>query len=62
MRTVATVERPSSATHEVSNQSVPLEDFNSFEQDRPLTEALGREGADWAEGRARDWGSVCGSA
>ena len=62
MRTVATVERPSSATHEVSNQSVALEDFNSFEQDRPLTEALGREGADWAEGRARDWGSVCGSA
>jgi putative acyl-CoA dehydrogenase len=62
MRTVATVERPSSATHEVSNQSVPLEDFNSFEQDRPMIEALRREGADWAEGRARDWGNVCGSA
>jgi putative acyl-CoA dehydrogenase len=62
MRTVATVERPSSATHEVSNQSLPLEDFNAFEQDRPLTEALRREGADWVEERARDWGNVCGSA
>ncbi len=62
MRIVATVERRTGDTHEVTNQSLPLEDYNSFEQDRPMVEALRREGADWAEGRARDWGSVCGSA
>jgi putative acyl-CoA dehydrogenase len=59
---VATVERPSQATHEVTNQPPPLEGFNSFEQDRPMIEALSREGADWADGRAREWGKVCGSA
>jgi putative acyl-CoA dehydrogenase len=59
---VATVERPSQATHEVTNQPPPLEGFNSFEQDRPMIEALSREDADWAEGRAREWGKVCGSA
>jgi putative acyl-CoA dehydrogenase len=58
---VATVERPSDATHEVTNQPPPLENFNSFEQDRPMVEALRREGGDWAEDRARDWGKVCGS-
>jgi putative acyl-CoA dehydrogenase len=58
---VATVERPSQATHEVTNQPPPLENFNSFEQDRPLVEALPREGADWATERVRDWGKVCGS-
>jgi putative acyl-CoA dehydrogenase len=59
---VATVERPNQATHEVTNQPPPLENFNSFEQDRPMIEALSREGADWAAGRAREWGKVCGSA
>jgi putative acyl-CoA dehydrogenase len=62
MSAVATVERPGQATHEVVNQPPPLEDFNSFEQDRPLVEALRREGAEWAEERARGWGKVCGSA
>ena len=55
---MATVERPSQATHEVTNQPPPLEGFNSFEQDRPMIEALSREGADWADGRAREWGKV----
>jgi putative acyl-CoA dehydrogenase len=59
---VATVERPDQATHEVTNQPPPLENFNSFEQDRPMVEALPREGAEWAAERARDWGKVCGSA
>ena len=59
---MATVERRPQATHEVTNQAPPLEDFNSFEQDRPLVEALRREGAEWAEERAGDWGRVCGSA
>jgi putative acyl-CoA dehydrogenase len=59
---VATVERPGQATHEVTNQPPPLENFNSFDEDRPMVEALSREGADWAAERARDWGKVCGSA
>jgi len=59
---VATVERPDRTTHEVTNQPTPLENFNSFEQDRPMIEALSREGAGWADGRAREWGKVCGSA
>jgi putative acyl-CoA dehydrogenase len=59
---VATVERRDRATHEVTNQPPPLEDFNSFEQDRPMVEAVRREGAEWVEERARDWGRVCGSA
>ncbi len=59
---MATAERRSHATHEVANQALPLENYNSFEQDRPLVEALEREGADWATERARDWGKVCGSA
>ena len=32
-------------THEVVNQVPPLEPYNVFEQDRPLVEALHREGA-----------------
>jgi putative acyl-CoA dehydrogenase len=58
---VATVERPGHQTHEVTNQPPPLEDFNSFEQDRPMVEALRREGAERAEERAREWGRICGS-
>ena len=52
---VATVERPASRqTHEVFNQPPPLEDYNLFDADRPLVEALRREGAEWAEGRTRE--------
>ena len=42
---MATVERQSGSTHEVFNQPPPLEDYNSFDADRPLAEALRREGA-----------------
>ncbi len=60
---MATIEdRGARATHAVVNQPPPLEDFNSFEQDRPLLEALGREGGGWAEDRARQLGELCGSA
>ncbi len=60
---MATIEeRRSQATHTVANQAPPLEDFNSFEQDRPLVEALGREGGGWAEDRVRELGELCGSA
>jgi putative acyl-CoA dehydrogenase len=59
---VATAERPASRqTHRVFNQAPPLEDYNTFDADRPLTEALAREGADWAEEQARELGAICGS-
>jgi putative acyl-CoA dehydrogenase len=49
-------------THEVLNQPPPLEDYNAFEADRALGEALEREGGGWALDRVRDFGGVCGSA
>jgi putative acyl-CoA dehydrogenase len=58
---MATVQRRSSATHEVFNQPPPLEDYNPFDADEPLREALRREGAGWAEDRARELGAICGS-
>jgi putative acyl-CoA dehydrogenase len=59
---VATAERPASReTHRVFNQPPPLEDYNPFDADRPLAEALRREGADWAEGRTRELAAICGS-
>ncbi|MCB0827602.1 MAG: acyl-CoA dehydrogenase family protein [Solirubrobacterales bacterium] len=51
-----------SATHEVFNQSTPLEDVNLFEIDLPLQEALDREGGDWARERVSALGEICGSA
>ena len=47
MTPMATVERSAgdAPTHEVFNQSPPLEDYNVFEADRSLIEALRREGA-----------------
>ena len=62
---MATAERRTStaaATHEVLNQATPLEDYNSFDADRVLQEALRREGGDWAEDRARELGAIAGSA
>ncbi len=58
---MATAERRSAQTHEVFNQPVPLEDYNPFDADRPLVEALRREGAEWAEAEARELGAICGS-
>jgi putative acyl-CoA dehydrogenase len=49
-------------THEVLNQPPPLEDYNVFEADLPLREALDREGGDWGVDRLRDVGAVAGSA
>jgi putative acyl-CoA dehydrogenase len=61
---MATVERPAAegATHEVFNQSSPLEDYNVFDADTVLAEAVRREGAGWAEERCRELGAVAGSA
>jgi putative acyl-CoA dehydrogenase len=47
---------------EARNQSVPLEDYDTFSADRPLAEALSREGGDWAQDRARALGAIAGSA
>ncbi|MFL6293343.1 MAG: acyl-CoA dehydrogenase family protein, partial [Thermoanaerobaculia bacterium] len=48
------------ATHTVFNQPPPLEDYNVFATDRPLAEALSREGAGWAAERARSFGGIAG--
>jgi putative acyl-CoA dehydrogenase len=51
---------PRRATHEVFNQPPPLEDYNVYEQDRVLVDALHREGAGWAEEQARSIGALAG--
>ena len=40
-------------THEVFNQPVELADYNLFDSDAALKEAVRREGADWAATVAR---------
>jgi putative acyl-CoA dehydrogenase len=49
-------------THEVLNQVPLLEDYNIFDHDRILQEALRREGADWATPRVHALGEVAGGA
>jgi putative acyl-CoA dehydrogenase len=48
------------ATHAVANQPPPLEGINLFEQDRPLREALEREGAGWGVEEASAAGASAG--
>src|SRR5271168_4128496 len=48
-------------THEVLNQSPPLEDCDLFSTDQALVEALEREGAGWAAGQVREFGTLMGS-
>ncbi|MGB2711139.1 MAG: isovaleryl-CoA dehydrogenase [Conexibacter sp.] len=50
----------SRATHAVTNQPPPLEGLNLFEQNRPLVEALAREGADWGVEEASAVGELSG--
>jgi putative acyl-CoA dehydrogenase len=57
---MATAERPTVGNHEVANQPPPLVDYNVFEADRPLVEAVRREGADWAEERIAAVGALAG--
>jgi putative acyl-CoA dehydrogenase len=59
---VSTLESRSTSTHEVFNQSVPLEGYNVFSADRALVEGLERSGAGWAEALAIDAGALAGSA
>ena len=50
------------ATHEVANQVPPFEDVNLFETDRPLAEALEREGGGAFRDRVAAFGAEVGSA
>ena len=60
---MSTLEHPrTAATHEVANQATPLEDYNTYETDQVLVEALRREGGDWAETRVSEVGAFAGSA
>jgi putative acyl-CoA dehydrogenase len=49
-------------THEVTNQPPPFEGSNLFEADRPLVEAVRREGASWAEPDLTALGKLTGTA
>jgi len=49
------------ATHDVANQPTPLVNINLFDSDVALKEALSREGASWAIGKAHDFGQLIGS-
>src|SRR5271170_4539367 len=50
------------ATHEVFNQPVELGDFNLFDSDAALKEAVKREGAGWAAGGLEEFGARAGSS
>src|SRR6478672_9231534 len=47
-------------THEVTNQPPPLVGFDLFEQDRPLREAVERDGGAWGLPRLREFGTTVG--
>src|SRR3954469_19774991 len=49
-------------THEVLNQSVPLADYNVYQADPALQEAVTREGASWAVERLVTVGKLAGSS
>src|SRR2546423_3564955 len=60
---MSTVEKPSGVrTHEVTNQPPPLVDYNVFEADRVMSEAVRREGAEWAVDRISEVGEIAGRA
>jgi putative acyl-CoA dehydrogenase len=48
-------------THEVTNQPPPLPEYNLFDSDLILRQAVEREGASWAAGKARAFGAVLGT-
>ncbi|MGI9556360.1 MAG: acyl-CoA dehydrogenase family protein [Solirubrobacterales bacterium] len=59
---MATIERTPEGTHAVTNQTEPLQDYNVYEADRPLVEAVRREGGDWATKRIASVGALAGQA
>lgn len=48
-------------THDVSNQPPSLGDYQAFDTDRVLTEAVGREGEPWVRDYLRELGAWAGS-
>ena len=50
------------STHEVLNQPPALVDYNAFDADPALGEALEREGGAWGVDRCRDLGAAVGSS
>ncbi|MEK6322551.1 MAG: isovaleryl-CoA dehydrogenase [Acidobacteriota bacterium] len=50
------------APDEVLNQPPALENYNLFEFDRPLREAVEREGGGWIDEQAHEFGELLGSA
>ncbi|HWE45117.1 MAG TPA: isovaleryl-CoA dehydrogenase [Caulobacteraceae bacterium] len=48
-------------TQQVLNQAPPLEGYNLFTSDRPLAEAVTRDGAAWAVENLTDYGATLGS-
>ncbi len=50
----------SHATHAVTNQPPPLEGLDLFSENRPLVEALEREGGSWAKAEAQMVGEIAG--
>jgi putative acyl-CoA dehydrogenase len=57
---MAAISRPSTTTHDVFNQPPPYQDRNLFTDHPVLVEALGREGAGWAEERLVETGRLWG--
>ena len=53
---------PLAQTHEVFNQARALEDYNAYDNDTALREAVRRHGAGWAEDRLSAHGAKTGSA
>ncbi|GAC1415005.1 MAG: acyl-CoA dehydrogenase family protein [Actinomycetota bacterium] len=49
-------------THDVFNQSTPLEGYNVYTSDRTLVDAVQREGGAWAQDRLNALGAKAGSA
>nr|WP_295775959.1 acyl-CoA dehydrogenase family protein [Rhodoferax sp.] len=47
-------------THVVENQPPPLRDYNTYQQDVALREAVAREGAAWAESELQAFGTLTG--
>ena len=58
---MSTVEKPTGVrTHEVTNQPPPLVDYNVFESDQVMKEAVRREGAEWAIEKISEVGEIAG--
>ncbi|MDP8955707.1 MAG: acyl-CoA dehydrogenase family protein [Actinomycetota bacterium] len=52
--------QPRRGTHEVLNQVPPLHEYNLFEQDRVLQEAVRREAGEWGLSELTDFGAMVG--